>query len=556
MVNKNKLFKINDKIEIKKIGLKFDITMLNMLIGFIFKTSSQVTRKSLLNMKNLFSIIDDRIYEGNEKIEARIYFINRALEARLDKGFENEDAIINYCRTDNHDKEIEEVIKSLMFYKKINYEEIKYINKSIIDRLKYAYLFNYKESLYSSIERLDSGDYNTFQEINDEIIAICSKIMNHNRNVSTMDNTRTFSLEDGVFEDIVTDIVNTLKDPARILKTGIQKLNQILSPGYMGKCLYVYLGLPAGFKSGLLLDTAVDIKKYNKGLKVKKAGKKPCVLIVTLENSIEESVERLFNMSVTSDDIRGFTAKQVIKKLREDGQLTLVDKDDIDIIIKYYSNREISTADLYTIIDDLADEGKEVIALILDYIKRIRPFEKAKDEKEELKNITNELKNLAVDKDIPVITAHQLNRTGAISVDAAMMSNKEDLARFLGRGNVGTAWEIIENADFSCIINIERKKNTNQYYLTFKRIKIRYRDNYEVSYFNHPFEIGNRIRLIEDIYLEHSLSEDSLATDFEGVDLNIDKKGNRTAVERKIINDTEDNDIFDFAASINKKKVA
>ena len=62
--------------------------------------------------------------------------------------------------------------------------------------------------------------------------------------------------------------------------------------------------------------------------------------------------------------------------------------------------------------------------------------------------------------------------------------------------------------------------------------------------------------MIEDIYLEHSLSEDSLATDFEGVDLNIDKKGNRTAVERKIINDTEDNDIFDFAASINKKKVA
>jgi len=554
MVSRKKLFKVVES-EVKKISLKFDITMLNMLIGFIFKNSSQVSRKSLTNLKNLFEIIDERIYEGNEKIESRMYFIKRALEARLDRGFENEDAIVNYCRTDTFNKEIEGIIKSLIIYKKINYEEIKYINKAIVDRLKYAYLFNYKDRLYNSIEKLDSGEYNSFQEVNDELTEICSRILNHTRKVSTVDNTQTFSLEEDVFKDVVTDIVNELKDPAHILRTGIQKLNHILSPGYMSKCLYTYLGLPAGFKSGILLKTAIDIKKYNKGIKVKKPGKKPCVLLVTMENTIQESVERLFNMVVTSDDIRSFTAKQVIKKLTEDGELILSDDNNIDIIIKYYPNREKSTADLYTIIDDLSDDGKEVIALILDYIKRIRPYEKAKDEKEELKNITNELKNLAVDKVIPVITAHQLNRSGAISVDSALMANKEDLARFLGRGNVGTAWEIMENSDWSCIINIEKKKNNiNNYYLTFKRIKIRYRDTYELSYFNHPFEIGNRIRLIDDIHLNHSLSEESLSTDFEGVDLNIDKKGKRNAVERKVIKEDKEEDLFDFSSALNKKK--
>jgi len=285
MVSRKKLFKVVEN-EVKKISLKFDISMLNMLIGFLFKNSSQVSRKSLNNLKNLFEIIDERIYEGNEKIESRIYFIKRALEARLDRGFENEDAIINYCRTDTFNKEIEEIIKSLLIYKKINYEEIKYINKAIVDRLKYAYLFNYKDRLYESIERLDSGSYNSFQEINEDLIDICSKILNHSRKVSTVDNTQTFSLEEGVFEDVVTDIVNELKDPARILKTGIQKLNHILSPGYMSTCLYTYLGLPAGFKSGILLKTAIDIKKYNKGMKVKKPGKKPCVLLLTMENTV------------------------------------------------------------------------------------------------------------------------------------------------------------------------------------------------------------------------------------------------------------------------------
>ena len=42
---------------------------------------------------------------------------------------------------------------------------------------------------------------------------------------------------------------------------------------------------------------------------------------------------------------------------------------------------------------------------------KISDVEKASSEKEELKNITNELKTLAEIKDTPVITAQQLNRT-------------------------------------------------------------------------------------------------------------------------------------------------
>ena len=65
------LFKTTDKkknhiINETKIPIKFDISMLNMFIGYIFKKSIQVTRKSLTNMKRLFDIIDDNVYEGNE----------------------------------------------------------------------------------------------------------------------------------------------------------------------------------------------------------------------------------------------------------------------------------------------------------------------------------------------------------------------------------------------------------------------------------------------------------------------------------------------------------
>ena len=111
-------------------------------------------------------------------------------------------------------------------------------------------------------------------------------------------------------------------------------------------------------------------------------------------------------------------------------------------MIKEYRNRELDTNDLYTIINDLADEGVEVVALIVDYMKRIRPAERASDEKTELKNITNELKELAKFYDIAVITAQQLNRSGAAVVDSALQAKKEDVTRLVGRDSIAGAWEI------------------------------------------------------------------------------------------------------------------
>jgi hypothetical protein len=134
----NSRFKMSTSYEPKKIALKFDITMLNMLIGYLFKDSRQITRKALTNMKKLFDVIDERAYEGNEKLEARFYFIQRALKGRLELGMENENVMINFCRSDSNDNENGEIIKALPAYKKINYDEIRYINKAIADRLQYC----------------------------------------------------------------------------------------------------------------------------------------------------------------------------------------------------------------------------------------------------------------------------------------------------------------------------------------------------------------------------------------------------------------------------------
>lgn len=427
----------NDNV---KLPIKFDISMLNMCIGYIFKQNSiNITRKSLSIMHKLFDLIDENVYNSEPNMEARLDFIKNALEAKLLKGFENYDAIINYCRSDVYNEYNEEIINNIPYYTKINYEEIKYVNKSIEDRLRYFYLMIYKDRFYETIERLDSGDYRSFGEINSAMTELCADFTRHSRSVKSFDNKDVFSLSDEHFDDNVIDIVNSLKNPKKMLRTGIQKLNEILSPAFMGGRTYVFMATAGGGKSALLLKIFRDIKKYNKGVVGDKPGKRPCVLLITMENEIEETVERLFNMTSSFNNIRDYTPKQVLKLLKESGEFRLTDEDNINFIIRYEHNRAINTDDLYTIIDDLSDSGDEVIALVLDYIKRIRPAERAKDEKEELKNVSNELKSLASDYGIPVITAHQLNRSGAAVIDAAMQANKADLARFLSVANVGSA---------------------------------------------------------------------------------------------------------------------
>ena len=440
-------------LRLKKLKIRMDLRMLDSILAFIYKDSVLRTRKTLQNIYKLFEIVDDEVYVGNPKSEDRIWVIRKSLEAKLNEDFENDERIKQYCLDqvdcDSYKAEIIEGIENL----KISHEESRYLIKQIEDRLQFGYAITIKEIMQRLFDKVDMDDFKTYKSIADELYDVAVAIINNKRNVSSLESDTTFSLQDEYFETVITDAVNKLKDKDKIFITGIKRWNTILAPGYLSKRLYTYLAFPGGGKSQILLKSALDIKRYNGHVKAKDPNKNPAVLYLTMENDIDETVERIFNMCGNADDIRNYTPKQVIKSLRRDGLLTLTNENNIDIIIKYYPNRSIDTNDLYTIIKDLDDSGSEVIALILDYLKRIRPAEKAASEKEELKNITNELKTLAKTLDIPVITAQQLNRVAASVVDAAIQAKKEDVTRLVGRDGVAGAWEIIENSDWVCILN-------------------------------------------------------------------------------------------------------
>ena len=428
-------------IRLKPLKIKFNVTTLDMVIAFIYKDSVLRTRKTLSNIFKLFNILDMSYYNDNPELFNRVWIVKKTLDGKLYQGFESDEFLIQYCLDAPDCDEYKSEIIHRIGMKKITHEESKHLVKKLDDTLEFGYTVTVKDLMMQLLNKIDDGDFKTYKSVSEDLYDIATSIINIKRNTSSLSSDQTFSLQDEMFEQVIEDSVQKLRDRNRIFITGIQRWNTILSPGYLSKRLYTYLAFPGKGKSTILLKTALDIRKYNAGIKTKDPDKRPAVLFLTLENDIPETVERLYNMAVDSDDLRNYTPKQVIKKIRNNG-FKLTEDDNIDIVIKEYKNRELDTNDLYTIIQDLNDEGIEVITLIVDYVKRLRPAEKAMSEKEELKNITNELKELAKFFDIPVVTAQQLNRTGASVVDAALQAKKEDVTRLVGRDAIAGAWEI------------------------------------------------------------------------------------------------------------------
>ena len=537
------------ELRAQKLPIKIDITTLDMTIQFLYKDGALKTRKALTNIDKLFKSLDKDIYTEKEvELTNRIWIIERTLEGYLREGLVQEEVVKNYCKLDSEcDDYKASILDQITSQKKqINYEESKYLLRQIDERLAFGYTVTLKHIVQELFALIDESDPRSYKSLQDDLYQIANSIINIKRRTNSLGADQTFSLQDEVFETVLFDSMEKLNNRNRIFITGIKHLNTFLAPGYMSKRLYTYLAFPAGGKSQILLKAAWDIKKYNSGIECKNPDHRPAVLMITMENSIEETIERIFNMVSSDDDIRNYSPKQVKKMLKKDG-LTLTDKNNIDIIIKYYPNRSIDTNDLYGIIQDLEDEGVEVIALILDYVKRIRPAEKALTEKEELKNITNELKDLATYWDIPVITAQQLNRTASAIVDAAIQAKKSDVTKLVGRDGVAGAWEIIENSDVVIIINREKKLGTDEVYMTFKLLKRRYRsaDNdeklRELEYFNHPYAKGSSIRLVDDIEMGESISLTSLSSEFVALENNT-KRGKKNATEREQIRKKDDDE--------------
>jgi replicative DNA helicase len=476
-----------------KINITFDITELDLICSYILSENRAIRRGNIINLRNLIAIMDLNNYGNDQERLSRISFINKGIEARLDYNLVSTDMIYSHISgglgsyTENH-------------HRQLNSSEVDWVNKTVSETLKYSVIYNDIDVGLSLLTRFKSTDYinrgTIVQEIEEWVNSLQVKFRKARADSAS---DITFSLSGENYIQAMLETYRQLSSPSNRLVFGSQALNALTGGGVEATRVYTLLGLPGEGKSSTLIDMAIQIKRYNKNYVCSDPTKRPCVVLLVMENSIKETVQRIFSMCV-GEDMLNFSEEEIMDILKTKGNLTLSTNDPIDLIVKFKPNLSEDTSYLYTLCEDLEDEGYEVICLIQDYLKRIRSVDGmfGGDLRQQLGAVINEFKVFATLKNIPVITASQLNRAATSSIDEARIKNKADLVRLIGRSNVGESNLILENSDWIALIAPEYDREGNRY-LGMQRVKSRYYipGDFFCAYI--PY-IKNTIKFIEDFY--------------------------------------------------------
>lgn len=499
----------------------FSVEVLDTIIGLLFKNDNRVrSGRAIKNINSLFKTYKD---SDQLEIKSRIWII-RTTSNLLISGISLPEVLrMKVSESIGANDYIRDIVKhSPELSDKLTSIDCRNVLTMIDDRLRNRYIVQMREELVDAIDNASNGGIKSFSETSKVLYNVSNKIIQAKRNTTSFNDGRMFDLSDKssvnqVCEDIITE--NVTSD--RKFRTGIQALNEWLAPGLCGEKFYMFISAPNQGKTNILTEMVKDIKIFNEPLQPRKPGMVPTILFIVMEDTEKDIMKRLFAI-VTGKSIDNFGNKQAIVREMAEHGFMFDEEHNINIVVRYHEYRSISTDDLYTIAKEMEDSNQELIALALDYIKRIEPsVPDPKNEKGEINRICNELKTFANKMSIPVFSGMQLNREAMNIIDTAKEKGQGDLAKKVGRAHISVAIEVQEIPDVCIIIDREDLisfEEDQQYWptwQTFKLIRHRYSSTHLVSgktYFAHPFDKDMGIKYICDVNMENKVSRESLMT--------------------------------------------
>lgn len=497
----------------KDIGSGFSLPLSTIILyaNYILKTIHTSNRGVLTDLRELLTMIDPGKNFSVEQVRERnsYFFLRQLLDARL-KGYENRDILMEAAL---NGLDVKNIFPLRKLEEPLGSNELAFIEQNIGNNRNSFYTQSIMSTMYTQYSDFaianETEKFKILKDVQKQIVDVNRKIK---ENVCVSSVSESLSLSnDEQFEATVAHMYNRAIDGSTKLKTGIQAINRSLNGGFENDRCYIYLGLPGEGKSSTLLNLTLQIKGNNKDIVTKDPTKRPTILFLTMENTLNETLERVFSILVSDDDISEFGGyKEIMQLLRQNG-LGVSNDSPIDIEFRYVPSNSVDTDYLYTIYDEMSANGQEVVCLVQDYIKRIRPRDfklMGGDMRIALGAVVDEFKEFAVAKHIPVITASQLNRDAAKIIDEGRKSSEADLVRKVGRANIGESTLITENAD-SAFILVPEDGADGRKYLGMANAKKRFKTQ-SSQFFYLPYSKERPLELLQDIHLAEPLSKLSL----------------------------------------------
>ena len=499
--------------KLKRIPIYVDIDTLDLYCELLLNDRNKALNYSnLSNLRDYIQCMDLDILRNDDAKMGRYYFIKEYLAARIDHGITSRKLILKYIETHTEPRYYEVIRKEILggiIPDTLSTNDIKFINDMIYTQLSLKFLHKYKVGLQELIEDLNSDNFIKTADSCTATIEFMQNMLSELTQAqrrSRQDN-RLNLLNDEVLTMKLYEASQKLLSESDLLLTRWQGLNKLLGGGFVNARIYNFIGATGGFKSGLLLNIMKSIKLANKGRPHKDPTKRPTILFVSQENNIWETVHRIFNIFSTVQSIKKFKPEEIVKMIKEGGFRVCDDKDDINVEFRYGTNMEYSVNDLRGMVEELENSGQEVICIIQDYIERLRPPYMSVDTRVRLIDVSNQLHDLAMELDIPIITGSQLNKEGNGIIEEmrqmnASSSMSTDIGKRVSMKHISESFGMLKNFDYNIVIVVEYDSEEERFYLSANKQKERGSSETEdkLSFVLLPFVGKNSsIQLMDDM---------------------------------------------------------
>lgn len=467
-------------------------------------------------MKTLFDRFKPESYVNDFAKQVRVYLIKTIANVIIEKRISDKDSILSYIDIDGKFYNDGTEILNDLLDQELTDSETLALDTYISNQLQFGILDKEVDRLMDFATNFKSENYENLPDfLNDfrQTLDSLNKDMRESSE-SIEDAKKDVSFSSTSLANTIGTMITKKRNPSEKVVTGIKALNSMFNGGFEKGRTYFFLAPSKGGKSTALLQCAIWAKQYNSFV-TSEPGLKPVVLYITMENSNEETIDRIWNYAFGDDNpMEAHDSKDVLRMLEEAKIFTPNDPTSAELMLMYRSNRSISCADIAGILDDLKKDGKECVLLVVDYLKRLRPITPNKDQRIELGNITNELKTIALEYDIPVLSAQQLNRTAFEGLEnATTFDEKVKASNNLGVSQISESIDIVQNCDYAIICNRLVKRSINEKeeveytdrYMFFKLVACRTKQP-DIIAIKHRFRDNNGLALVDDIYNKQSLS--------------------------------------------------
>jgi len=298
-------------------------------------------------------------------------------------------------------------------------------------------------------------------------------------------------VEPGFIGSVNFDDVDSIKDalekgantvsPEGVLDTGFRGLNEATGINGLPRGALVHFGaLTHGYKSGMLVDLALNIPKYNKPWLWDET-KKPLILRVSFENTIEQDITIIYKKlhglkygtpcDMNKVDLT-VAAAEIQSHFLENGYT---------FVMEHYDASNFTVYGLMNVFNKYIDAGFEIHLATVDYLSMIAKNCVADRDDLKFQYAHEIMRNFCYPKGITLATASQLSSEAlAIAREAPISFTKKARTGnyYMGCKGLSTKFDIeflthvLEHSDGKYYLSVSRGKN--RYFSGLPEAKLNY----------------------------------------------------------------------------------